>query len=301
MMDMTVRRAVIESRIERCRDTAAENLLEVGRLLNAAKAEGLVPHGEWTAWVQEHAAMSERVAQRWMQAAREIPAGSPLAALGATKIRALLTLPAGEREEVAEQIGAASATSAEVEARVRAIRQERDEALRVMGALRKEIGEARAQAEASREASARSEAQRMDMARQKAQAEEQAALAQAEAEQRAREAAAQESAALRTRIAALERERAQQEAEIDRLCEALDEAQVSAARVRTDGDAVRSPVSRILSAIGALMTEAGRAPGDLARLASPLSEEDCAMLSRQAQVIGEWAMQIIAVCRRDDA
>ena len=49
-ISVAVRRAVIETNLERCRDRAAQNLVEIGRWLNAAKEEGVVPHGQWTAW-----------------------------------------------------------------------------------------------------------------------------------------------------------------------------------------------------------------------------------------------------------
>ena len=107
------RRQQIEIRIEAYRDNATSSLLEIGRQLNAAKDEGVVPHGEWGAWVAEHAFMSERTAQAWMQAARELPPGSPLERLGIAKIRTLLTLPAGDREETAEKIGAQELSSRE--------------------------------------------------------------------------------------------------------------------------------------------------------------------------------------------
>ena len=55
-------RVKIETRMEACRDAAASNLVEIGTLLNQAKDGGLVPRGEWTAWVQEHAGMNERTA-----------------------------------------------------------------------------------------------------------------------------------------------------------------------------------------------------------------------------------------------
>ena len=77
--------------------------------------------------------MNERTAQRCMQAARELPEGSPLEALGLAKIRALLTLPEGEREQAARDMDAGNLSSREVESRVQALRKERDEALRLVG------------------------------------------------------------------------------------------------------------------------------------------------------------------------
>ena len=49
---------------------AAGHLLEVGRCLNAAKDEGLVPHGQWESWVEQNAGVGVRTAQRMMAAAR---------------------------------------------------------------------------------------------------------------------------------------------------------------------------------------------------------------------------------------
>ena len=134
-----MRRAQIEMRIEMHRDAAAGSLLEVGRQLCAAKDEGVVPHGEWTAWVAQHAAMSERVAQKWMQAARELPPGSPLERLGIAKIQSLMMIESSEREEFAARIGADKLSSREVDAAVKAARAERDEALRVVRSRRREF------------------------------------------------------------------------------------------------------------------------------------------------------------------
>lgn len=136
-LDALRERVMIETRMEACRDAAAGNLIEIGALLNKAKDGGLVPRGEWVSWVQEHAGMNERTAQRVMRIARELPAGSPMASLGVAKLSALLTLPEGEREDAAKEMDAEHITSREVEERVRAIRRERDEALRLVGEQKK--------------------------------------------------------------------------------------------------------------------------------------------------------------------
>ena len=47
---------------------AAEQALEVGRLLNEARA--LIPHGAWAEWLKQHVGFSERSARRYMQIAR---------------------------------------------------------------------------------------------------------------------------------------------------------------------------------------------------------------------------------------
>lgn len=318
-ISVTVRRAVIETNLESCRNRAAESYVEMGRWLLAAKEENVVPHGEWEDWVMQHAAMSVRGAQRCMQIAREIPAGSPLAALGKAKLRALLELPAGEREDAAEQMEAEKISAREVDARVKAMRAERDEALRLVGEQKKRLRE---MDNAAKEAQAREDAA-VELARTQARAqsareiERQKSLADSafvgqkrteklltEAREQAdrlrqelereRTRSTQGDPAQEAAIQALRRKVEAQEEEIDRLSDALDEAQTMAMRTGM-ADAPRSPTTVILSAIGALMTEAGRAPAELARTQG-LDHESRALLCGQARLVGQWAMQVLAAC-----
>lgn len=343
-ISVAVRRAVIETNLEQCRDSAARSFVEIGRWLNAAKAEGVVEHGEWGAWVAQHAGMNERTAQRCMQAARELPPGSALERLGMTKIRALLTLPAGEREQAAEEMDAAHATSAEVERAVaerNAARRNRDEALRlveqqkkhivmlrdkqhvavdaaVKDAIRVEREEARDELEAMRRDLKQKENRISDLRKEREQAGKETekiadelgvlrcTLLTVENERMALRAQLEEARAgggisseARAQIEELSRRHAQAEAEIDRLTELLDEAQTAAARGNMAGGEVRSPVTTILSAIGALMAEAGRAPGELARMASPIDTETAQLLAGQARIVGQWAMSVINACGGD--
>ena len=323
------RRREIEVHIEAHRDAAAGNLLEVGRWLNAAKDENVVPHGEWTAWVAEHAALGERTAQLWMQAARELPEGSSLAALGTAKLRSLMALPAGEREEFAERIGADKLTSREVDAQVKAARAERDEALRLVGEQKKRLAEmdremedAVMAAEARAKSACKFEIDRLNSVLRSDDIDKKRSsklLREGrEREERLRVEAAELRAALEAerakpasgpdpeqqeRIALLEtqlksRDQAirDQEREIDRLSEALDEAQTAAMRGSMTGEGERtSPVTLILSAIGALMTQAGRAPAELARMQG-IDEETRQLLAGQARMAGQWAMQVLSAC-----
>lgn len=359
--------------MEHCRDAAASNLVEIGTLLNQAKNGGLVPRGEWTAWVQEHAGMNERTAQRVMRIARELPAGSPLASLGVAKLSALMTLPEGEREDAAREIDAEHLSSREVEERVRAIRQERDEALRLVGEQKNRMSQILSERDATidraitadRRVQEANRQHEIDEAVQKAGAE--AAKA---AEERASARYAERLAAARSRIDALEahivgaraqgkadaaqemadrlaaqkreydrleeqamaqareladvkmqlldaqrkkpdeealarmtawkdeaeKKCAEAEQEIDRLSEELDQARTDALRAGCAAGADKqSPVTLILSAIGALMAEAGNAPGELSRTAG-IDEATEQLLIGQAQLVGQWAMSIIAAC-----
>ena len=77
----------IEARIAGHMQGIAFNLLQVGRCLVIAKEANLVPHGKWEEWVRFHTGMSERRAQRLMQAVSIAPEGSHIAALPVSKIR----------------------------------------------------------------------------------------------------------------------------------------------------------------------------------------------------------------------
>lgn len=317
------RRREIEVHIEAHRDAAAGNLLEVGRWLNAAKDENVVPHGEWTAWVAEHAALGERTAQLWMQAARELPEGSSLAALGTAKLRSLMSMPAGEREAFAEKIGADKLTSREVDAQVKAARAERDEALRLVGEQKKRLAEMDREKDAAimdavnrtrRESkeeidklngvirSENKDIKLKDKALDESFTREKNLRAQVTdlscRLQEAQRKGFNTDALIRMTALKDEAEKrcAEAEKEIDRLSEALDEAQTAAMRTGMTGSSERtSPVTLILSAIGALMTQAGRAPAELARMQG-LDEETRQLLAGQARMTGQWAMQVLSAC-----
>lgn len=321
-----MRRAQIEMRIEMHRDAAAGSLLEVGRQLCAAKDEGVVPHGEWTAWVAQHAAMSERVAQKWMQAARELPPGSPLERLGIAKIQSLMMIESGEREEFAARIGADKLSSREVDAAVKAARAERDEALRVVGEQKKRLREMAQEKSAlvtdvrkQVEAEQSREMHRLSVAAKSAETDRLRIELQLDGTREALEAAKVHARQLQQE---LEQERmqksmpdpaqvleihklqemiAKKEREIDRLSDELDAAQTAAMRGGMSGNADRpSPSTVILSSIGALMAQAGRAPGELARMQG-MDAETREILCGQARLVGQWAMQILAACGEGEA
>lgn len=303
---IVARRAVIETNIERCRDAAAENIVEIGRWLNRAKEENIVPHGEWATWLTEHAGMNERTAQRAMQIARELPEGSTLARLGVAKISSLLTLPAAEREDVASRIDAEHLSSREVDAQVKAIRAERDEALRVLGEQRRASAErAEKLNEAERLISVK-ESAIIGLKRERGQNEQEIAQLKAQLDDAKRRPmtgiSAQAQAVIDSLQAELDRKTAalsQQEKEIDRLTDQLDDAQTAAMRSSIAGTDRPAASTRILSAIGAFTVEAGTAVGELERTAGMLDEETLQLLIGQASLIGQLAMRVIAACGGD--
>lgn len=303
---IVVRRAVIEANIERCRDAAAENIVEIGRWLNRAKEENIVPHGEWTAWVTQHAGMNERTAQRAMQFARELPEGSPLARLGVAKITSLLTLPAAEREEVAQRISAEKISSREVDEQVKAVRAERDEAYRVMGEQRKKSIEQAARIDAMRKELTRQEDTIHGMTVERRHKNSEIEQLRAELEKARQTVQVRADPEQDKRIALLEaqlksRDDAirQRDQEIDRLSDQLDEAQTAAMRGGMNGEERISASTRILSAIGAFMTQGGSAVGELERTIGMIDEESKVLLIGQATLLGQLAMRVIAACGGD--
>lgn len=126
-ISVDVRRAYIETNLEQCKKNIALSMWQIGNLLNQAKDEGVVPHGEWTAWATAHSGLNERGVQLAMRQARELAQDSPLLELDDSKINALIRIPAEEREAFAARIDAERATSREVTEAVAQYRRELDE------------------------------------------------------------------------------------------------------------------------------------------------------------------------------
>lgn len=123
-ISVNVRRTYIETNLEQCKKNIALSMWQIGNLLNQAKDEGVVPHGEWTAWATTHSGLNERGVQLAMRQARELAQDSPLLELDDSKINALIRIPAEEREAFAERIDAENATSREVTEAVAQYRRE---------------------------------------------------------------------------------------------------------------------------------------------------------------------------------
>lgn len=134
-ISVNVRRAFIETNLEQCKKNIALSMWQIGNLLNQAKDEGVVPHGEWTAWATTHSGLNERGVQLAMRQARELAQDSPLLELDDSKINALIRIPAEEREAFATRIDAENATSREVTEAVAQYRRELAEVKKERNAL----------------------------------------------------------------------------------------------------------------------------------------------------------------------
>ena len=120
--------ANIEYRISIHMQGTYREILAVGRCLVEAKEAGLVPHGQWEDWVRRNTGMSERQAQRLMQAARNVQTGSAMESLPISKIQVILSLPEPEREAMAEQAASEDMSLRELQEEVRRQKQLADEA-----------------------------------------------------------------------------------------------------------------------------------------------------------------------------
>jgi len=108
-----------EARIHLYKEQIGTGYIGIGRTLNEAKAAGVVPHGQWEAWVTRTTGLTPRQAQRCMQAATEIRDGSALAQLEMSK--ALMLLGSGLDADAQEAI---AGKAAEEGATVKALREE---------------------------------------------------------------------------------------------------------------------------------------------------------------------------------
>lgn len=280
-ISVNVRRAFIETNLEQCKKNIALSMWQIGNLLNQAKDEGVVPHGEWTAWATTHSGLNERGVQLAMRQARELAQDSPLLELDDSKINALIRIPAEEREAFAARIDAENATSREVTEAVAQYRRELAEIKKERNALIDKAAEKTKEVERLR-----GEAREKDKSRDKLQKDHdryrdwaQKIILQKTAEIDALKSQDKLNAGDDTKVKALtaeieklkdqlqaaennttlaDSERATYERRIEQLEDELDAADMRAnvSTMRGGGQAV-DPISTINAAIGAMIASAG--------------------------------------------
>lgn len=280
-ISVNVRRAYIETNLEQCKKNIALSMWQIGNLLNQAKDEGVVPHGEWTAWATTHSGLNERGVQLAMRQARELAQDSPLLELDDSKINALIRIPAEEREAFAARIDAENATSREVTEAVAQYRRELDEVKKERNAL---IDKAAEKGEEVKRL--RGEAREKDKAREKMEKDHERyrdwaqkvilqKTAEIEALKDQEKSRAGDDAKVKTLTAEVEKlkdqlqaaennttlsdsERSAYERRIEQLEDELDAADMraSVSTMRGGGQAV-DPISTINAAIGTMIASAG--------------------------------------------
>ena len=90
----------IETEIRHQKNVIGEGYVKIGLALIEAKKQ--LSHGEWAGWLRERVNFSQSSAEGYMRVAREYGTGSQLLNLPYTKVLALLSVPAEERETFAE-------------------------------------------------------------------------------------------------------------------------------------------------------------------------------------------------------
>ena len=314
-ISVNVRRAYIETNLEQCKKNIALSMWQIGNLLNQAKDEGVVPHGEWTAWATTHSGLNERGVQLAMRQARELAQDSPLLELDDSKINALIRIPAEEREAFAARIDAENATSREVTEAVAQYRRELDEVKKERNAL---IDKAAEKGEEVKRL--RGEAREKDKAREKMEKDHeryrdwaQKVILQKTAEIDALKSQDKLNAGDDTKVKALtaeieklkdqlqaaennttlaDSERSAYERRIEQLEDELDAADMRAnvSTMRGGGQAV-DPISTINAAIGTMIASAG---GSVAALGTVQMDDGTRqMLMSHAVTLRTMAQTII--------
>lgn len=178
---------IVTAEIHTIRDNVArvfmDGVVQIGRRLEEAKQ--LVPHGEWTDYLDTQLGYKPSTAQNYMRIAREFGDGQVgmsgktasdfFGNLGYSQLLPLLGLPEEEREQLAEEHDLAGMSSREIAALVK----ERDEAKAAAAAAQEQADKQGQEARSARDALATAK-DKLKAEKQKAQ--EQAAAAQANAQ-----------------------------------------------------------------------------------------------------------------------
>lgn len=112
----------IEAEILAQKRTIGRSIVIIGQALMEAKRQ--LAHGEWGAWLEEKVNFSQSTAENYMRIAEQVSSESMLLNLPYTKILALLSVPAEEREEFATDNHVGDKSVSEIKKLIR----ERDEA-----------------------------------------------------------------------------------------------------------------------------------------------------------------------------
>lgn len=261
---------VIRSNVQQ---VALNGAIEIGRRL--VEAKGMLPHGEWTAWLERDAQFSVRQAQRFMKLFEEYGGSqqslfggntTSVADLPYTKALKLLVIPEEEREEFIEENHVQDISNAELDrlikerdaAKAAAAKAEEDRS-KLMSSVDKVMKDSEAAAEDLKKA--RKTAEAAEAAAEKAAAEAEKA---AQAEKAARDKLAakeQELAELRAHPevpeakleeiraeaekAAAEEARKRQERASEEMKEAAERAEKEAERAKAEATAAQEKLEAV--------------------------------------------------------
>lgn len=220
---------------------ACMNLLQLGRVL--AEARPMIPHGEFDGWCRQHAKMSRRTAEQYMQAYAEFGIDTKIAELGTSKIIKLLPMSEDERDKLLSENDVASMTTRQLDAAIRAQRETL-------------LAEARAEAQAE-----------IDAAKEAARAAERRAM---EAERRPAEVPEEVTDQLRANDQTIK----EQQAEIDRLAGLSKMAVTEKQRIIKENSDLRRDLRERDEDMEAMQADLQRAQDELLNLQSAQARGD---------------------------
>lgn len=172
----------IEGEIQVLKAQTAQNIVEIGKRLGEAK--GMLPHGQWQPWLENNVQFSYRTAARFMQVADRFSNVSALAHLEASKVYALLDVPADQLEGFVEEHDVENLSARELQEAIKA--QKAAEARADQMAL--DLEDARAKAKAEKDEAVKAAVKEGDNKLRDALKEKRAALDKArEAERKLKE------------------------------------------------------------------------------------------------------------------
>lgn len=253
----------ITGEILELKQDAGEAIIGIGKRLIEAKE--MLPHGEWTPWLEERVEFSERSARNFMKLAREWTNRQTLAVLGASKALALLALPPEERDAFIEEGHVVDGEEKRVEdmsaRELKRALQERDEARRAAEA-------AQADARTAEESRAKIEAdmkalEKIHRSAQEGEAQARDALAKAQAElKELRERPVE--AAVEVDREAVEQARKEAVAEMQGKVDAAEKARKEAEKKRKEAEKALGDAKREAGANAAILSRAEKAETELA-------------------------------------
>lgn len=290
---------IVTAEIYTIRDNAArvfmDSVVQIGRRLEEAKQ--LVPHGEWTDYLDTQLGYKPSTAQNYMRIAREFGDGQVglsgktasdfFGNLGYSQLLPLLGLPEEEREQLAEDHDLAGMSSREIAALVK----ERDEAKEALERAQKfsdEYGvEARRARKPLADAKGKMKALEQDYKEQKEEAQANAQVAAelqrkldelAEKAGKPRELTAEELDAMRAEIAAEQ-------------AEAVQAAEARADEALARLEKVKNPAAHKVNFLfGELSSTFNRLREALQELAKSDQEAAGKMAAAIAENIGGWSV-----------
>ena len=282
--EMTEQRSIetITAEILVYKAQAGAAILEIGKRLIEAKEQ--LSHGEWLPWLEHQVDFTERQAQRFMRLAQHWENPTTLSDLGASKALALLEIPVEERETFAAEVDAEHCSVRELRAAIRA----REEAVNQAKGWQLKCEQAKADADAAREAAKKREEElSVSQGVIRGLKEEKKQLKAEVKDLKSRPVEVATKDASPEQIAqARQQGRAEAQPEIDRLTQALEEAKRRQAETRPVADQTIKTMAEINALFGQIQQASGRIRALLPQLDEITRARVAGVLKQTLQEVG---------------